>query len=84
LKLETLGPKGELMASTPTYTDFVSLVAEEISCGINHALDYWMGRIETELVDRKLTAAERFRAIESILREYKEATGRAQLRCASA
>jgi len=72
------------MATAATRADFVSLVAEEISVGINHALDYWLGRIEIELVDRKLTTAEKFRAIESILREYKEATGKAQLNCASA
>lgn len=72
------------MASTATRADFVSLVAEEISFGINHALDYWLGRIEIELVDAKLTTIERIRAIELILREYKEATGKAQLSCASA
>ncbi len=72
------------MASTATRADFVSLIAEEITVGINHALDYWLGRIELEMVDRKLTAAEKFQAIESILREYKEATGKAQVVCASA
>lgn len=72
------------MASTATPSDFVSLVAEEISLGIGHALDYWLGRIEMELVDTKLSAAERLRAIEFVLQEYKEATGKAQLNCASA
>jgi hypothetical protein len=70
------------MASTATRADFVTMIAEEISFGINHALDYWLGRIEMELVDRKLTTSERLHAIELILREYKEATGRTQLRCA--
>ena len=72
------------MASTATRADFVNLVAEEISFGINHALDYWLGRIEMEVVDAKLSNAERLRAIEFILLEYKEATGRSQLNCASA
>jgi len=72
------------MASTATRADFVSLVAEEISFGINHALDYWLGRIEMELVDTKLTTVERLLAIELILREYKQVTGRAHLTCASA
>ena len=72
------------MASTATRADFVTLIAEEISFGINHALDYWLGRIEMELVDRKLTTVERLHAIEFILREYKEATGKAQMTCASA
>jgi len=72
------------MASTATRADFVNLIAEEISFGINHALDYWLGRIEMEVVDAKLSNAERLRAIEFILLEYKEATGRSQLNCASA
>jgi hypothetical protein len=72
------------MASTATRSDFVSLVAQEIASGIDHALDYWLGRIEMELVDAKLTTIERIHAIELILREYKEATGKAQLSCASA
>ncbi len=72
------------MASTATRADFVNLIAEEISFGINHALDYWLGRIEMEVVDAKLSNAERLRAIEFILLEYKEATGRTQLNCASA
>jgi len=72
------------MASTATRADFVSLVAEEIASGIDHAMDYWLGRIEMELVDAKLTTIERIHAIELILREYKEATGKAQLSCASA
>lgn len=72
------------MANTATRSDFVNLVAEEISFGIDHALDYWLGRIEMELVDDKLTPAERLCAIEFILREYKEATGKTQLAYGSA
>lgn len=72
------------MAGTATRADFVSLVAQEIASGIDQAMDYWLGRIEMELVHAKLTNSERLRAIELILREYKEATGKAQLICASA
>ena len=71
------------MASSATRADFVSLVAEEIAFGIDHALDYWLGRIEMELMDAKLTTSERLHAIESILREHKEATGKTQLSRAS-
>ena len=72
------------MASTATRSDFVSLVAQEIASGIDHAMDYWLGRIEMELVDAKLTTTERLRAVELIVHEYKEATGKIQLSCASA
>jgi hypothetical protein len=72
------------MASTATRADFGTLVAEEIVSGIDHAMNYWLGRIEMELVDTKLTTIERIRAIELILCEYKEAARKTQLSRASA
>jgi len=72
------------MASTTTRTDFVTLVAEEIISGIDHAVDYWMRRIEQELAGSSLTATERVHAIERVLREYKDISGKTQLTCASA
>ena len=72
------------MAGSSTRTDFVSMVAEEISSGIDRALQYWLGRIELEVVDRSLTTAERIAAIEEILTEYKIRSGKAELGCASA
>ena len=45
----------------------------------------WMRESGTRVfIDNKLTPAERLRAIEFILREYKEATGKTRLACASA
>ena len=72
------------MASATTRTDFVTLVAEEIISGIDHAVEYWMGRIEQELAGSRLTAIERVHAIERVLREYKDVSGKTQLTCASA
>ena len=72
------------MASATTRTDFVTLVAEEIISGIDHAVEYWMGRIEQELARSSLTAIERVHAIERVLREYKDVSGKTQLTCASA
>lgn len=59
------------MSNTTAQKDFVSIVAHEISSGIDRALAYWLGRIEVELVDRSITTAQREAAIEAILREYK-------------
>ena len=64
------------MASIATRVDFVRLVADEICCGIERALEYWLGRIELEALDGRLTTAERISAIQQILREYKMATGK--------
>jgi len=72
------------MASTASRADFVTLVAEEIVSGIDHAVEYWMGRLEQELTGAELTTVERLHAIERLVREYKEVTGKTQLRCASA
>ena len=72
------------MASAATGTEFVSMVAEEIVSGIDNAVEYWLGRIEQELGDGSLTTSEQVRAIQRILREYKEVTGKTQIICASA
>jgi len=69
------------MAGSITRTDFVSMVAGEISSGIDRALQYWLGRIELEVVDRSLTTAERIDAIEGILTEYKMRSGKAKFGC---
>ena len=72
------------MASATTRTDFVTLVAEEIISGIDHAVEYWLGRIEQELAGGNLTPTQRVHAIERVLREYKDISGKTQLTCASA
>jgi hypothetical protein len=72
------------MASRATQNDFVDMVAEEVSSGIDRALGYWLGRIELEVVDRSLTTSQRIDAIENILLEYKLRSGRADVGCASA
>jgi hypothetical protein len=64
--------------------DFVNVVAEEISSGIDRALAYWLGRIELELVDASFTTAQRMAAIEAIIREYKQCRGAEMAELASA
>jgi hypothetical protein len=72
------------MAHTTSRTELVSLVADEIISGIDHAVEYWMSRLEQELTANGLTAFGRLRAIERLLGEYKDVTGKNQLSCASA
>ena len=59
------------MARAATNDDFVLMVAQEVSSGIERGLNYWMGRIELEVADRSLSTAERIYAIEQILEEYR-------------
>jgi hypothetical protein len=72
------------MAHTTSRTEFVSMVADEIISGIDHAVEYWMSRLEQELTANGLSAFDRLRAIERLLREYKDVTVKNQLSCASA
>lgn len=60
------------MATLAKSPDFVGIVAQEISSGIDRALRYWLGRIEVELIDGSLTTAQRVVAIECIVDEFKQ------------
>jgi len=73
------------MASTAaTTTDFVNLVAEEIVAGIDYATEYWLARVEQELSGQRVSCADRLHAIERVLQEYREVTGKRHFRSASA
>ena len=61
------------MARAATNDDFIFMVAQEVSSGIERGLNYWMGRIELEVVDRSLSSAERIARIGQILEEYRQA-----------
>ena len=63
------------MATSAITGDFVSIVAEELSSGIDRALRYWLGRIEIEAIDRSLTSTQRVSAIQQIIEEYKSLAG---------
>jgi hypothetical protein len=60
------------------------MVAQEVCAGIERGLNYWMGRIELEVVDRSLSAAERIYAIEQILEEYRDAINGTPFGCTPA
>jgi hypothetical protein len=60
------------------------MIAQEVVSGIHEAVDYWLNRIEHELTSRGLSAEQQLRAVELVIQEYKEATGKLPLRCAQA
>lgn len=72
------------MASTTTQADLVSMIAQEIGSGIDEAVEYWLGRIEQELVGGGFNPEQQVRAVHRIIREYKETTGRLAFHCAQA
>ena len=67
------------MSEIANNQEFVNIVAREISSGIDRALGFWLGRIELELVDASFTTAQRLAAIEAIVHEYKQCSGRDEL-----
>jgi hypothetical protein len=83
VRLRTRG-KESTLASTSTKSDLVSMIAQEVVSGIDEGVGYWLSRIEQELAGRGLSAEQQLRGIESVIREYKEATGKLPFRCAEA
>jgi hypothetical protein len=47
-------------------------------------VEYWLGRIERELVRGGFSPEQQLRAIRGIIREYKQATGKLPFHCAQA
>ena len=72
------------MATASTQSDLISMIAHEVISGIDEGVGYWLGRIEQELVGGGLSAEQQLHAVERVIREYKEATGKLPSRCAEA
>jgi hypothetical protein len=83
MALQRVGEEGTL-ASTTTQADLVSMIAQEIVSGIDDAVEYWLGRIEQELVGGGFSPEQQLRAVHRVIREYKEATGKFPFHCAQA
>jgi len=58
----------------------VDVIASEMSVGVERAVECWMSAIEQALTDIHLTSLGRLNAICEILNEYKQLTGKAQLK----
>ena len=71
--------KGEGMASVSADVDLVSLLAAEMSAGVERAVECWMAQVEHALTDTQLTTLGRLNAVRDILARYKTLTGKTQL-----
>jgi hypothetical protein len=60
------------------------MIVHEVVSGIDEGVGYWLGRIEQEIVGRGLSMEQQLRGVESVIREYKQATGKLPFRCAEA
>ena len=68
------------MATVAITQDFVSVVAAEIASGVDRAVECWMAQIEQALNDAHLTTLGRLNAVQSVMKRYKELTGKTELR----
>jgi hypothetical protein len=65
----------------PVLTDeLVRVVADEMSRGVEIAVDRWMADVEEALDDHRLTTLGRMYAIRNIVERYKLLTGKTDLR----
>jgi hypothetical protein len=67
------------VATVAVAQDFVSIVASELASGVDRAVECWMMQIEQALNDTHLTTIGRLQAVQSVLLQYKELTGKAEL-----
>ena len=68
------------MATVAVSQDFITVVATEIASGVDRAVECWMAQVEEALNDVHLTTLGRLNAVQSVMRRYKELTGKAELR----
>jgi hypothetical protein len=60
--------------------EFVNLVATQMASGVDKAVECWMARIESVMNDLHLTTLGRMHAIQAVLTDYKQLTGKTALR----
>lgn len=68
------------MATTAIPTDLVDVIAGEMAIGVERAVECWMSEIEQAVTDIHLTSLGRLNAVCEILNEYRQLTGKVQLK----
>ena len=66
------------MATVAAHQDLIRVIAEEMACGAETAVDCWMTQIDSALSDSRLTTLGRLNAVHEIVRNYKHLTGKVQ------
>jgi len=80
VSFQGLRKAGNFLATTAIPTDLVNIIASEMSVGVDRAVECWMSEIEQALTDIHLTSLGRLNAVCEIVNEYKQLTGKVQLR----
>jgi hypothetical protein len=68
------------VASIAMPGNVVEILASEISSGVDRAVECWMSQIDEALTDVRLTSLGRLQAVRQIVEQYKNLTGKVQLR----
>jgi len=66
------------MATIAAQQDLIRVIAEEMACGVETAVNCWMTQIDSVLSDTRLTTLGRLNAVHAIVENYKYLTGRVQ------
>ncbi len=66
------------MATKAADQDLIRVIAEEMSYGVERAVDRWMTQIDSALTDAQLTTLGRLSAVHQIVQNYKLLTGKEQ------
>lgn len=57
----------------------MNVIASELSCGVERAVDCWMSQVEKAVTDVHLTSLGRLNAVHEIVSRYKSLTGKTEL-----
>jgi|ERR1700683_1442286 hypothetical protein len=75
----------EFMATTIAVPrEIVDVIADEMACGVDRAVEYWMSQIDHALNDTSLTSLGRLYAVKEVVEQYKHLTGKMELDVRSA
>jgi len=64
------------VATIAAHQELIRVIAEEMACGVEKAVDCWMTQIDSALTDARLTTLGRLNAVHAIVQNYQLSTGR--------
>jgi hypothetical protein len=70
------------LATTAISADFIQIVADEMSAGVERAVEYWLTQIDQIVTNDKITALGKLTAVQGVLRNYERLTGKSHLQFA--
>jgi hypothetical protein len=68
-----------MATATAIPREIVDVIADEMACGVDRAVEYWMSQVDEAIHDEHLTSLGRLYAVKEVLERYKSLTGKAEL-----